>query len=248
MADEHELQLKVDNLKEQLKSMTTELNQKVIGFEEKQQLLIQMESNIKTLEVKLTSLRAEEIAINRSLDLRNIETVQAEASVVKREIAFSSVCEKRESDILARENAVTAREKQIDSKTKEHNELIAGAQAQVVDFTSQTVALAEKVKTNVEKVAEQKREIDLNQMTISSQHILFEEQMQRFQERINEKKEELAANTEKNRKIVEDALEPQRQMKMQEDELKRKRSDLDIYESRIRARWRYMFPDRPINI
>lgn len=248
MADEHEQQTKVNNLSEQLKSLKTELNQTVSDFEERQALRAQLDSDIQELQKLLPTLKAERSETIRDTELRRAEIGKSEDALAQRQRDASVSFTKRDEALKLREETLRGREAAIDTKTKEHNDKIAGMQLRLAELAKQEGNLLATIEENKSILETQTRQKSINASSIDSQQILFEEEVQRFQARVDATRKELAEIMTKVKAANDAAVDPQRQLKAQEEEIRRKKADLDVYETRIRARWRFLFPDKAINI
>lgn len=248
MANKQAAKAKVDNLQEHLRILKSELD---IVAASLNAAISQRDS------AKAEYSEYQELVNSAKKDLEStLSTTQKIQQEVERQeqvleenkLNFSKYCNGREETFERREIEVSAKEAEKEREYSRIAKDIDELNIRMGKLSAQEQDLLLSIEENKTTLDLQKREIAINTGTIDSQRVLFNEELARFDARIldaNKTLESIKAAIEVER---EKTILPLQNLKAFEEQLNKRKSDLDIYETRVRARWAYLFPDRPLNI
>jgi hypothetical protein len=192
---------------------------------------------------KLEKQRFEDYCRVRTSQLNDREAaiVSMRESDEKRVKNHEDSLERREWNIVAKESALSETERLCNERVKDLNVRIAVLVAQESKQLS-------SIDENQRVIEELNTKRDIGRSQIDSQRELFAQEETRYNTVIESKKKEIERLDAEAKESLRQVSAPLENLRRKELELMRTKSDIDIYQSRVQARWDYLYPGQVMNL
>lgn len=155
---------------------------------------------------------------------------------------------KYEDSIIQREWNVVAKENADSERERLCNERIQNLNLRIASLITQESNQLYSVEENTRTIEDQEIKKDIGRSQLDSQRELFAQENTRFDSVIDAKKKEIDRLDLEAKESLRQVAAPMQNLERERLDLKRLKSDIDIYQSRVQARWDFLYPGQVMNL